>query len=58
MEKRKLSAIPRPSASDEMIARAKETDLSHYVTTEISENLIILNFFKIATLKKNKREAT
>lgn len=57
MEKRKLSAIPRPSASDEMIARAKETDLSHYVTTEISENLIILNFFKIATLKKNKREA-
>lgn len=60
MEKRKLSAIPRPIATPEMIEVADRLgDMRHIVTAELIDDkkILLLNFFEIQALKKGKTEA-
>lgn len=60
MEKRKLSAIPRPIATPEMIEIADRLgDMRHIVTAELIDDkkILLLNFFEIQALKKGKTEA-
>lgn len=62
MEKRKLSKIPRPIATEEMIILANELNDMNYIGTveeSIYDNkkVLILNLFKISTLKNNNSEA-
>lgn len=60
MEKRKLSAIPRPIATPEMIEIADRLgDMRHIVTAELIDDkkILLLIFFEIQALKKGKTEA-
>lgn len=58
MDKRKLSKIPRPVASEQMIDMARELSETYLITTEMAENeILLLNFFEVAKLKKGKTEA-
>lgn len=60
MEKRKLSAIPRPIATPEMIEIADRLGgMRHIVTAELIDDkkILLLNFFEIQALKKGKTEA-
>lgn len=60
MEKRKLSAIPRPIATPEMIEIADRLgDMRHIITAELIDDkkILLLNFFEIQALKKGKTEA-
>lgn len=62
MKKRELSKISRPEADSQMIDLAnKLTDMNYIATVEetILDNkkVLILNLFKIATLKNNNSEA-
>lgn len=60
MDKRKLSAIPREDATDEMLEMAKGLNgLNHIVTAELIEEnkILLLNFYEVSKLKKGKREA-
>lgn len=60
MEKRKLSAIPRPIATPEMMEVADRLGgMRHIVTAELIDDkkILLLNFFEIQALKKGKTEA-
>ena len=60
MEKRKLSAIPRPSATKEMIEVADRLGgMRHIVTADLVDDkkILLLNFFEIKALKNGKTEA-
>lgn len=60
MEKRKLSAIPRPIATPEMMEVADRLGgMRHIVTAELIDDkkILLLNFFEIQALKKEKTEA-
>ena len=58
MDKRKLSKIPRPIASEQMIDMARELSETYLITTEMAENeILLLNFFEVAKLKQGKTEA-
>lgn len=62
MKKRELSKIPRPKATQEMIALANNLENMNYIGTVEKAHLdnkkvLILNLFKIATLKNNNSEA-
>lgn len=60
MEKRKLSAIPRPIATPEMMEVADRIGgMRHIVTAELIDDkkILLLNFFEIQALKKGKTEA-
>lgn len=59
MEKRKLSAIPRPIATPEMMEVADRLGgMRHIVTAELIDDkkILLLNFFEIQALKKGKTE--
>lgn len=59
MEKRKLSAIPRPSATKEMIEVADRLGgMRHIVTADLVDDkkILLLNFFEIKALKNGKTE--
>ncbi len=61
MEKRKLSAIPRPSATKEMIEVADRLGgMRHIVTADLVDDkkILLLNFFEIKALKNGKTEAS
>ena len=52
MDKRKLSKIPRPCATQRMINDAKQLEsMNHMVTAELIEDkkILLLNFFRIKT---------
>ena len=60
MEKRKLSAIPRPIATPEMMEVADRLGgMRHIATAELIDDkkILLLNFFEIQALKKGKTEA-
>lgn len=60
MEKRKLSALPRPEATAEMVERADRLDgMEHIVTAELVDDnkILLLNFYEVSKLKKGKTEA-
>lgn len=60
MEKRKLSAIPRAKATQEMLDLSKQlNNKKHIMTAELIEDnkILLLYFYEIATLKKGKTEA-
>ena len=60
MEKRKLSALPRPEATAEMVEMADRLDgMEHIVTAELVEDnkILLLNFYEVSKLKKGKTEA-
>ena len=58
MDKRKLSKIPRETASDEMLKFAERATGTHIVTcTEIEKDLLMLMFYPVKGLKKGKRGA-
>lgn len=60
MEKRKLSALPRPEATAEMVEMANRLDgMEHIVTAELVDNnkILLLNFYEVSKLKKGKTEA-
>ena len=59
MEKRKLSAIPRPIATPEMMEVADRIGgMRHIVTAELIDDkkILLLNFFEIQALKKGKQK--
>ena len=57
MDKRKLSQIPREEASDEMVRFSDRATGTHILTTrEIEKDLLMLNFYPIKGLKKEKRK--
>lgn len=60
MEKRKLSALPRPEATAEMVEMADRLDgMEHIVTAELVDDnkILLLNFYEVSKLKKGKTEA-
>lgn len=60
MEKRKLSTLPRPEATAEMVEMADRLDgMEHIVTAELVEDnkILLLNFYEVSKLKKGKTEA-
>ena len=60
MEKRKLSALPRPEATAEMVEMADRLDgMEHIVTAELVDDnkILLLNFYEVSKLKKGKAEA-
>ena len=60
MEKRKLSALPRPEATAEMAEMADRLDgMEHIVTAELVDDnkILLLNFYEVSKLKKGKTEA-
>lgn len=60
MEKRKLSALPRPEATAEMVEMADRLDgMEHIVTAELVDDnkILLLNFYEVSKLKKRKTEA-
>ena len=60
MEKRKLSAIERPEATDEMVDIAKRlTNTNYIVTAELIEDkkILLLNFFRCDDLTKESKKA-
>lgn len=58
MDKRKLSQIPREEASDEMVRFSDKATGTHILTVrEIEKDLLILNFYPIKELKKEKKGA-
>ena len=57
MEKRKLSALPRPEATAEMVEMADRLDgMEHIVTAELVDDnkILLLNFYEVSKLKKGK----
>lgn len=61
MDKRKLSALPREEATDEMLEVANNLNsYKHIVTAELidEKKILLLNFYDVSKLKKGKREAT
>lgn len=59
MEKRKLSALPRPEATAEMVEMADRLDgMEHIVTAELVDDnkILLLNFYEVSKLKKGKTE--
>lgn len=59
MEKRKLSALPRPEATAEMAEMADRLDgMEHIVTAELVDDnkILLLNFYEVSKLKKEKRK--
>lgn len=57
MDKRKLSKIPRETASDEMLKFAERATGTHIVTcTEIEKDLLMLMFYPVKGLKKENVE--
>ena len=60
MDKRKLSKIPRPCATQRMINDAKQLEsMNHMVTAELIEDkkILLLNFFRIKSLAGGNTEA-
>lgn len=60
MEKRKLSALPRPEATAEMVEVADRLNgMNHIVTAELIEDnkILLLNFYEVSKLKDGKTEA-
>lgn len=60
MEKRKLSALPRPEATAEMVEMADRLDgMENIVTAELVDDnkILLLNFYEVSKLKKGKTEA-
>ena len=60
MDKRKLSKIPRPCATQGMINDAKKLEsMNHMVTAELIEDkkILLLNFFRIKSLAGGNTEA-
>lgn len=60
MEKRKLSTLPRPEATAEMVEMADRLDgMEDIVTAELVEDnkILLLNFYEVSKLKKGKTEA-
>lgn len=60
MDKRKLSAIPRENATEDMIDIAGRLNgMDHIVTARLvgDNKILLLNFYEIRTLKKGKTEA-
>ncbi|MCD8218095.1 MAG: PcfJ domain-containing protein [Clostridiales bacterium] len=60
MDKRKLSAIPREQATEEMLQMADRLDgLNHIVTARMVEDdkILLLNFYRISKLKKGDLKA-
>ena len=57
MEKRKLSALPRPEATAEMVEMSDKLDgMEHIVTAELvnGNKILLLNFYEVSKLKKGK----
>lgn len=57
MEKRKLSTLPRPEATAEMVEMADRLDgMEDIVTAELVEDnkILLLNFYEVSKLKKGK----
>lgn len=55
MEKRKLSALPRPEATAEMVEMADRLDgMENIVTAELVDDnkILLLNFYEVSKLKK------
>lgn len=60
MDKRMLSKVERPEATNEMMEMAERLGgIRHIVTTQMLEDnkILLLNFFEVSRLKKGKREA-
>ncbi len=59
MDKRKLSAIPRQTATDEMIDIADRIGtLKHIVTADlIDESMVVIYLYKVSALKKGDKNA-
>lgn len=53
--KRKLSALPRPEATAEMVEMADRLDgMEHIVTAELVDDnkILLLNFYEVSKLKR------
>ncbi|MCD8011604.1 MAG: PcfJ domain-containing protein [Lachnospiraceae bacterium] len=60
MDKRKLSAVPRPAATPDMLDFAGHAgDIRHIVTASVDEDgaILMLNFFRVADLNQGKTTA-
>lgn len=60
MEKRKLSAIPRETANNEMLKMAEQlNEMRHIVTAQLIEDnkILLLYFYEIASLRKGNTGA-
>lgn len=60
MDKRKLSAIPRDEATEDMLEISERLgNIRHIVTARLVEEdkILLLNFYETAKLKKGKKEA-
>lgn len=60
MDKRKLSAVPRDEATDDMLDMANRLDsIRHIVTARLIEDnkILLLNFYEVSRLKEGKTEA-
>lgn len=60
MDKRKLSAIPRDNATEDMLEIARKLEnIYHIVTARLieDEKILLLNFYEVSRLKEEKTEA-
>jgi hypothetical protein len=60
MDKRKLSAVPRETATEDMLEIAGTLEgMKHIVTASLIENnkILLLYFYEIASLRKGKTDA-
>lgn len=60
MEKRKLSAVGRPKATQEMVEKASELNEIKYIVDAklVDKNILVMNFFAVSELRERKTVAT